>query len=144
MPTLAARAQLVATGVASPWEKEYIRKDGSRVSILTAAAIVNGARGDSDRGRPGLIKRAERDLLERMRIAALTADVGMMLTHGTQSYNRRWKQRAQAIVQHLDVAFTHDPDAGSQHKVLELQASAGAPWSIWSAPGTRPCQGSSG
>jgi PAS domain S-box-containing protein len=33
--------QLRATGVASPWEKEYIRKDGSRVDVLVGVAALD-------------------------------------------------------------------------------------------------------
>jgi PAS domain S-box-containing protein len=41
----AARAQLLATGVASPWEKELRCKDGSRVPILAAAAVLADGEG---------------------------------------------------------------------------------------------------
>jgi PAS domain S-box-containing protein len=33
--------QLRATGVASPWEKEYVRKDGARVSVLFGVAMLD-------------------------------------------------------------------------------------------------------
>lgn len=36
-------AQLRANGVSGQWEKEYIRKDGSRVSVLVAIAMVEGS-----------------------------------------------------------------------------------------------------
>ena len=76
-----ARAELLARGIASPWEKELIRKDGRRVAILAAAAILD----DSVRIVIGVDlterKRAERALQERMRLAALTADIAMVLAH---------------------------------------------------------------
>ena len=36
--------QLRETGVATPYEKEYIRKDGSRVSVLVGLAMLSGSR----------------------------------------------------------------------------------------------------
>jgi len=39
----AAIEQLRATGVAPAWEKEYVRKDGSRVPILVGVAALEGA-----------------------------------------------------------------------------------------------------
>ena len=38
-----ALAQLRARGVASPWEKDLIRKDGGRVSILAGAAMLDSS-----------------------------------------------------------------------------------------------------
>jgi PAS domain S-box-containing protein len=38
--------QLRATGVATPWEKEYIRKDGTRVPILVGVVLLDGATGE--------------------------------------------------------------------------------------------------
>jgi PAS domain S-box-containing protein len=39
-----AVAQLRETGIASPWEKEYVRKDGTRMAILVGVALLPGTR----------------------------------------------------------------------------------------------------
>jgi len=63
------------TGAAIPWEKEYIRKDGSRVPVLVGVSLLEDSNGDcicfvldlSDR------KRAEKALRRSERLASVGA-----------------------------------------------------------------------
>ena len=41
-----ALTELAATGFCEPFEKEYFRKDGSRVSVLIGAALFEGRRDE--------------------------------------------------------------------------------------------------
>lgn len=43
--TKVAVAELLATGVTKPWEKEYIRKDGSKVPVLVGVALLEASEG---------------------------------------------------------------------------------------------------
>jgi len=100
----AARQQLGATGVAAPWEKEIVRRDGTRVSILAAAASLVGTEGIAIAVDLTTHKRVEKDLVERMRIADLSVEVGMVLTH-QESLPAMLQKSVEAIVEHLDVGF---------------------------------------
>jgi len=82
-----AAAQLASCGVAAPWEKELLRKDGTRVPVLTGAAML-GSEGIAIAVDLTERKQAERADHERMRIAELTAEVGLALTQGGAL--RRW------------------------------------------------------
>jgi PAS domain S-box-containing protein len=120
----AARQQLGATGVAAPWEKEIIRRDGTRVSILAAAASLVGTEGIAIAVDLTTHKRVEKDLVERMRIADLSVEVGMVLTH-QESLPAMLQKSVEAIVEHLDVGFARIWTLDVESQVLELQASAG-------------------
>src|SRR5208283_1039118 len=69
-------------------------------------------------------KQAEEALVERARLAALGADIGIALTRGG-SLREVLRGCSEAIVQHLDVAFARIWTPNPQQDVLELQASAG-------------------
>jgi len=68
--------------------------------------------------------RTERALLERVRLASLTSDVGLALTRD-DSLREILQHCTRAIVHHLDAAFARIWTLSADGKVLELQASAG-------------------
>jgi two-component system, cell cycle sensor histidine kinase and response regulator CckA len=69
-------------------------------------------------------KRLERALLERMRVAALGADVGMTLTDGA-TFGETLQRCCEAVVKNLDAAFARVWILNTTTRILELQASAG-------------------
>ncbi len=69
-------------------------------------------------------KRAEELLLERSRLAALEADVGVSLTR-SNTLQDILQQCTEALVRHLDAAFARIWTLNTSENVLELQASAG-------------------
>ena len=121
----AAIAQFERTGVTAPWEKELLRKDGTRLPILTGAATLAGA------GRIAIAvdlterKRAESANLERTRIAELTAEVGVALAQGgvLQEVLQRC---AEAMVRHAGAACARIWTCEPRLRTLVLQASAGS------------------
>ncbi|HXV80986.1 MAG TPA: PAS domain S-box protein, partial [Candidatus Binatia bacterium] len=56
-----ALAELAATGISEPFEKEYFRKDGSRVPVLVGRALLEGRR---DEGVAFVLDLTERKLAE--------------------------------------------------------------------------------
>jgi PAS domain S-box-containing protein len=69
-------------------------------------------------------KKAEKELLERARLSALGADVGVALTQ-TNALPEMLHACAEALVRHLDAAFARVWTLNEEEQVLELQASAG-------------------
>ncbi len=72
----AATEQLGAHGVARPWEKEYIRKDGSRVPVLIAVATLDASRNISISLDLSERKRLEEQLRSSQKMEAIGALAG--------------------------------------------------------------------
>jgi len=71
-----ALAEITATGSCEPFEKEYLRKDGSRVPVLVGAALLEGS------GNEGVA--FVLDLTERKRAEDALHHAQMELTHVTR------------------------------------------------------------
>jgi two-component system cell cycle sensor histidine kinase/response regulator CckA len=72
----AAAEQLRAHGVARPWEKEYIRKDGSRVPVLVAVATLEASRNIAISLDLSERKRLEEQLRTAQKMEAIGALAG--------------------------------------------------------------------
>ncbi len=118
-----AVAQLAKHGVATPWEKELIAKDGTRVPIL-AGAVMLANEGITLAIDLSERKRVDKALYERVKTAALTANVGIALTART-TLPEMLQECSEAIVRNLDAVFARIWIRDPRSNTLELQASAG-------------------
>ncbi|MDB4945920.1 MAG: domain S-box protein [Labilithrix sp.] len=119
-----AAGQLTAQGVAAPFEKELLRKDGSRLPILTGAATLVGRDGIAIAIDLTERKIAENANLERMAVAQLSGEVGVALTQGG-SLPEVLRRCAEALVAYAGAACVRIWTLNPRTKDLELQASAG-------------------
>jgi PAS domain S-box-containing protein len=122
--------------VAVQFETKLKRKDGSAVWVLVDGAPTFGEPGHSEgvlamvmdvterKKTEEALRCSQTDLLEQLRIAALTADVGMALALG-DSLSDIMRRCAEAMVTHLDVSLARIRIATGKDNVMELQGSAG-------------------
>src|SRR5262249_36729856 len=127
-----AIADLKANGVFRPFEKAYVRKNGSRVPILIGGALFE------DGGSEGVAfvldlseqKRAEDQLRavmsERTRLSAFRAEIAMALA-SKDTLRSILHRCAESMVRHFDAAFARiwTLKSGGEESELELEASAG-------------------
>jgi PAS domain S-box-containing protein len=93
-----ASAQLTTSGVCELFEKQYIRRDGTHVPVLVAAAAIEGTRGENvafvldltERKRAEeAVRRSEREI--RDVIETIPAIVWIARPDGSNEFaNRRW------------------------------------------------------
>jgi PAS domain S-box-containing protein len=101
-----ALTELAATGVCQPFEKEYFRKDGSRVPVLVGAALLEGRR---DEGVAFVVDLTERKLAEEAlhQIQAELAHINRITAMGqlAASITHEVNQPLAAIVNNADACL---------------------------------------
>jgi PAS domain S-box-containing protein len=70
--------QLRSTGIAAPWEKEFLRKDGSRIAVLIGIAALLSARGEGECVAFVLDIRERKQLEQQLRQAQKMEAVGRL------------------------------------------------------------------
>jgi len=118
-----ALAALDKTGIFQPFEKEYFRKDGSRVPVLLGGAFFEGSKSEGVAFIADLTeeKRAEETL---RRQTSVRADASAAFASGGH-LREILLGCVEAIVRHLDAAFARIWTLNKDENILELQASAG-------------------
>ena len=112
---VAAMEHLMQHGVISPWEKEYYRKDGSRVPILMGAALLPGRTDQTicimvdisdHKATEAALRRSE----ERWQLALAGSNDGIWdwdVVNGRVFFSRRWKQMRGYRESELDDDLNH-------------------------------------
>jgi len=125
-----ALSELAATGVCEPFEKEYFRKDGSRVPVLIGAALLEGRR---DEGVAFVLDLTERNLAEEAlhKTQAELAHVTRMTTMGelVASIAHEVNQPLGAIVTNgsalLRLISRETPDLDKSREVIRRMINEG-------------------
>ena len=110
-------------------EFEMVRKDGTIMPVLLNATALKDSAGNFLMTRSTIFditerKRAEADVAERHRLAALVGDVGVGLS-GAEGLRQGLQQCAEILVRDMNAALARIWTVNEEDKVLELQASAG-------------------
>ncbi|MGD0011886.1 MAG: PAS domain S-box protein [Terriglobia bacterium] len=117
----------VAQQVGKTMEMHGLRKDGAKFLLEARLGRIETAEGPAFSCVIRDIterQRAEAEMAERHRLAALVAEVGAALT-GAESLRQGLQQCAEILVRDINAAFARIWTVNEADKVLELQASAG-------------------
>jgi PAS domain S-box-containing protein len=121
-----ALAELQATGVDTPYEKEFLRKDGTRVPVIIGAAMLDEKRYEGVAFVLDIVerKRAQRDLERRNRHLQLLHQAAAALLQARQPVDvltTLHQQIARNLGTEVFLLYT----AGPQNGRLRLEAFAG-------------------
>jgi PAS domain S-box-containing protein len=110
---------------------ETLRFENSAAALGRYYDVCAFRVGPAEQHRVGVVfnditerKRAEESLIERTRLATLSADIGVALNQA-DPLQQILQRCTEALVQRLDVAFARIWTLDEKEQVLELQASAG-------------------
>ncbi len=101
-----AIGELIATGTCSPFEKEYIRKDGSRVSVLIGSALLEPHKESGSSFVMDITerKRIELALAERLRFETLLTELSAAFANlPTTTVDEEIDKWLQNLVEFLDL-----------------------------------------
>jgi PAS domain S-box-containing protein len=101
-----AIGELIATGTCSPFEKEYIRKDGSRVSVLIGSALLEPHKESGSSFVMDITesKRVELALDERLRFETLLTELSAAFANlPTTTVDQEIDKWLQNLVEFLDL-----------------------------------------
>ncbi|MEW6367619.1 MAG: PAS domain S-box protein [Acidobacteriota bacterium] len=123
------RAAIERDGISSGFEVQWRRHDGTTLWVCEHARAVRDGEGRV-LYYEGVVedvtqrKRAEAELLERIRLASLTAGVCSALARG-DALSEFLRRCVELMVQHLGLAFARIWTLSPPENALDLQASAG-------------------
>lgn len=123
-----ALKELSEKGVCSPFEKEYIRKDGSRVPILLGAAVASGFK---DRGVCFVLDISESKKIETERDRILNLSKDLICVAGMDGYfkylNPAWESTLgysmEEMLEKPFLDFIHPDDHGKNDSEVESLGS---------------------
>jgi PAS domain S-box-containing protein len=124
--------ELTLHGRCTPYEKEYVLRDGRRVPIQTGAVLIGRGKGICVEMDLSARKQVERELESRLRFERLVSDLSA--TFATERDSRAedqvppWLGR---LGEFLDVPWVSVSQLGPNHRSLRLASS-------WTAPGFAP------
>lgn len=101
-----ALEELKTHGVVTPYEKEYIRKDGTRIPILLGAAMLD------DNGREGVA--IVLDIIHRKQAEAALRQAKDELAHTNEELEQRVRDRTESLqetvneLEHFSYTISHD------------------------------------